>query len=254
MFESVARSYRERAAGVVLSGCGSDAALGSLAIAQAGGVVLAQDDRSSMFFNMPEAAVKTGAVERVLAPALIAEALCQWVKGSPNAPFACREAAQTARARTIKVLIADDHKIVLDGLRVLLESEPGLLVVASVEDGASAIQKAAELAPDVVVMDIRMPGVGGIEASRRILANAPDTRIVALSAESDIRSVDGMFKAGATGYLTKHRAFGELVEAIRAVMQGKVYLSREVARLAAGGYVSSPAQPSPPQAGRERIA
>lgn len=245
MFESVARSYRERALGVVLSGCGADAALGSLAIAQAGGIVLAQDERTSAFAGMPLAAVKTGAVEKVLSPLEIAEALCRWVR----APTRVADASSPARgaASVIKVLIADDHKIVLEGLRVLLEGEPDLLVVASVEDGAAAVRMSRELSPDVVVMDIRMPGVDGVEATRQILAHAPSIRVVALSAESDTRSVDGIFRAGAAGYLTKQRAFAELVQAIRGVMQGKIYLSREIARLVARGLVAPPSpslQPS----------
>lgn len=240
MFESVARSYRERAAGVVLSGCGADAALGSLAIAQAGGVVLAQDERTCGFSGMPEAAVKTGSVERVLGPAEIAAALHRWAHGPGRAPYMPGGSTREQAGAAIKVLIVDDHKIVLDGLRVLLEGESDLRVVASVEDGSTAIRKAAELAPDVVVMDIRMPGLDGVSATRQILALAPATKIIALSAESDVRSVDGMFRAGATGYLTKHRAFAELVQAIRAVLQGRVYLSQEIARLVTRGYVTSP--------------
>jgi two-component system, chemotaxis family, protein-glutamate methylesterase/glutaminase len=219
MFESVGRAYGDRAIGVVLSGCGSDAARGSVALAQAGAIVLAQDEHSSAFSSMPLAAVKTGAVERVLPPGEIAEVLRHW----SQAPAAAGTAA-------LQVLLVDDHRIVLDGLRVLIESEHDMAVVASVDEGTAAVRAAAELAPDVVVMDLRMPGLDGIEATRQILALRPSTKVVALSAESDSRSVDEMFGAGATGYMTKHRAFGELVGAIRSVVRGEVYLSHGLIR------------------------
>jgi two-component system chemotaxis response regulator CheB len=222
MFESVGRAYRDRAIGVVLSGCGSDAARGSLALAQAGGIVLAQDEQSSAFSSMPRAAVRTGAVERVLPPSEIAEALQRW----SDAPGAA-EIAATAR---LQVLLVDDHRIVLDGLRVLIESEPDMAVVAAVEEGTAAVRVAIELAPDVVVMDLRMPGLDGIEATRQILALRPSTRVVALSAENDSKSVEQMFGVGAAGYLTKHRAFGELVSAIRSVVKGEAYLSHGLMR------------------------
>lgn len=238
MFESVGRAYAERAIGVVLSGCGADAALGSLAIARAGGLVIAQDDRTCGFSSMPEAAGRVGAVDLVLTPAEIALELQRVLDDGGLRARAAAPAVTTAPA--ISVVLADDHRIVLDGLRVLLEGEPDIAVVSRSEDGASAIRAAAELAPDVVVMDIRMPGVDGIEATRQILAAAPATRVVALSAESDPRSIDGMLRAGAAGYLTKQRAFGELVQAIRTVMTGKVYLSVDVARMVASGLVAPP--------------
>jgi DNA-binding NarL/FixJ family response regulator len=140
----------------------------------------------------------------------------------------------------IRVVLADDHRMVLDGLRVLLETERDISVVSDVEDGATAIRAAAELQPDVVVMDIRMPGVDGVEATRQILASAPDTRVVGLSAQSDQHSAARMFAAGACGYLTKHRAYGELVQAIRTVMRGKIYLGQETAQLVASGAVAPP--------------
>jgi two-component system chemotaxis response regulator CheB len=241
MFDSVGKAYGDRALGVVLSGCGSDAALGSLAIAQAGGTVIAQDDRTCGFADMPKAAGKIGSVQLVLTPAEIALELDRWVEGRSRTHHIDLTALDDeTRPPRIKVVLADDHKIVLDGLRVLLDGEPDITVVSKTEDGATAIRAAAELAPDVVVMDIRMPGIDGIEATRQILASSPDTRVVALSAETDARSVDGMLRAGAVGFLTKQRAFGELVQAIRAVLQGKIYLSKEVARLVTSGAVAPP--------------
>jgi two-component system chemotaxis response regulator CheB len=241
MFESVGNAYGERAIGVVLSGAGSDAALGSVAIANAGGVVIAQDLRSCEHASMPKAVLEIGSVDRLLTPVEIAAELLRLVEGLPRTErWQASIDDDRAPPPPIRVVLADDHRMVLDGLRVLLETERDVSVVSHVEDGATAISAAAELQPDVVVMDIRMPGIDGIEATRQILASAPATRIVGLSAESDRVSAAKMFAAGACGYLTKHRAYSELVQAIRTVMRGKVYLSQEIARLVASGAVAPP--------------
>ncbi len=247
MFESVGRAYGDRAIGVVLSGAGSDAALGSLAITQAGGHVLAQDDRTCAYSDMPMSAVRVGAVEGVMTPAEIALELQRLLAAGRTFPKRPLSSAADADADAdadavppIRVVIADDHQIVLDGLRVLLEGEADIEVVGKAEDGAAAIRIAAELTPDVVVMDIRMPGLDGVEATREIRRRSPDTRVIALSAESDPQTVDRMLRAGASGYLTKQRAYGELVQAIRAVMNGTLYLTPEVARLIASGTLAAP--------------
>jgi chemotaxis response regulator CheB len=239
MFESVARSYGERAIGVVLSGSGADAALGSLAMAHAGGVVVAQEEGTCRFPGMPAAAVKVGAAARKLSPAEIAQALRDWAQEPAGAATASLPTPLEA-ARTINVLLVDDHRIILDGLRVLLESQPDMKVVGTANDGASALRLAERAAPDVVVMDIRLPGLGGVETTERLLARVPSAKVLALSAESDSRSVNGIFRAGAAGYLSKHRAFGELVQAIRTVMLGGTYLSPEAARLVAQGLILPP--------------
>jgi two-component system chemotaxis response regulator CheB len=237
MFESVARTYGHRALGVVLSGMGRDAALGSLALAQAGAQVIAQDPKTCFGFSgMPETALSTGAVERVLAPAEIARALCAWAEQGSFVPAT----DSSAQATQTKVLLVDDHRIVLDGLHVLLEGQSDMMVVGRAEDGRQAVQVAAELRPDVVVMDIRMPGLDGVNATREIVAHTPHTRVVALSSDTNVQSVNGILKAGATGYLTKQRAFGELAQAIRDVMKGKVYVSREIAELVTRGLVKLP--------------
>jgi LuxR family transcriptional regulator, maltose regulon positive regulatory protein len=131
----------------------------------------------------------------------------------------------------------------LDGLGVLLDAEPDMDVVARVTDGPAAIRASTDLAPDVVVMDLRMPVVDGIAATRQILAALPNTRVIALSADGHRRAVDGMVRAGACGYITKQRAYTELVLAIRTVMQGKIYLSSEAAAMVASGSVSAPSPP-----------
>jgi len=144
------------------------------------------------------------------------------------------------RSVGIRVLLADDHMIMRQGLRTLLENENDLDVVGEAEDGRQAVQKARELVPDVVIMDAAMPGLNGMEATRRILDELNSVRIVALSMHSDKRFVGEMLRAGASGYLLKESAFEELALAIRAVAKGQIYLSPAVAGSVVEGYVSSP--------------
>ncbi|NJD56689.1 MAG: response regulator transcription factor [Nitrospirae bacterium] len=143
---------------------------------------------------------------------------------------------------TIKVLLADDHKIVRDGLRTLLEKNPDIVVAGEAEDGREALQMAQKLLPDVVVMDIAMPDLNGIEATRQILADRSAVRIVALSMHSDKRFVSEMLKAGASAYLLKDCAFEELITAIRTVMKGKIYLSPGIAGVVIGEYIRKDAK------------
>jgi DNA-binding NarL/FixJ family response regulator len=124
-----------------------------------------------------------------------------------------------------KVLIADDHQIVRQGLRLLLEKEPDLKVVAEAEDGRTTVRLARELQPGVIIMDVAMPGLNGIEATRQIISESPATKVIALSMYADRRFVVNMLKAGASGYLLKDCAFEELTRAIRAVLSHKTYLS-----------------------------
>ena len=137
----------------------------------------------------------------------------------------------------MKVLLADDHRIVREGLKSLLEAQADMQVVAEAGDGRQALELAAEHEPDVVVMDVAMPQLNGIEATRRLMNDQPDTRVVALSMHSDRRYVAEALKAGASGYLLKDGAFEELVSAIRAVVANKVYLSPRVAGVVVDDYV-----------------
>lgn len=137
---------------------------------------------------------------------------------------------------TTRVLLVDDHKIVRDGLRAILDKEPGIEVIGEAQDGRSAIELARELVPEVVVMDIAMPDMNGIEATRRICADSP-ARVIALSFYSDKRYVENMLDAGAVGYVHKGAAGDELLRAVQAVMQGKNYLSPEVTGAVVESYV-----------------
>lgn len=128
----------------------------------------------------------------------------------------------------IKVLIAEDHKIVREGLCSLLSKEADIRVIAEAEDGATAVQLARELIPDVVVMDIGLPNLNGIEATRQIVASLPGVKVIGLSMHSDKRYVLEMLKAGAKAYLLKNCAFEEMVQAVRNVIKNKVYLSQKI--------------------------
>ncbi len=126
---------------------------------------------------------------------------------------------------TIKIILADDHQIVRQGLRTLLACEPDMKVVGEADNGRSTLGLAEELAPDVIIMDISMPDLNGIDATRQILQKSPAVKIIALSMHSDSLFVMNMFKSGALGYLLKDCALEELVKAIRTVMREKTYIS-----------------------------
>ena len=130
----------------------------------------------------------------------------------------------------VKILLADDSKIMRDLLRSFLEKQPGMEVVAEAENGRTAIKLTRKFRPDVIVMDIIMPDLNGIDATRRIVEEFPGTKVIALSMHSDRQFVSGMLKAGALGYLLKDCVFEELAPAVRAVLNNQTYLSSKLAR------------------------
>ncbi|MFH1550730.1 MAG: response regulator transcription factor [Planctomycetota bacterium] len=130
---------------------------------------------------------------------------------------------------TIRILLVDDHRIVREGIRSLLEDDPDLEVIAEAENGRQAVQLSRELSPDVVILDVAMPDLNGIEATRQIVADVPGTRVIALSMHRAKRFVAEMFKAGASGYLPKDCASSEMVLAIRDVVANRTYLSPRIA-------------------------
>jgi two-component system response regulator NreC len=138
---------------------------------------------------------------------------------------------------TIRIVLADDHKIVRDGLKSMLAEETGMQVVAEAEDGRTAVRLAHDLSPDVVVMDVGMPQLNGIDACRQIADQLPHVRVIALSMHSDRHFVQEMLKAGASGYLLKDCAFDELAKAIRSVMANGTYLCPAVAVVVVDDYV-----------------
>lgn len=130
----------------------------------------------------------------------------------------------------VRVMLVDDHAVVRMGFRLLLEGAPDIRVTAEAESGEEAVRRFQEVKPDVVVMDISMPGIGGIEAIDRILAREPQARILVLSAHEDAMHARRVLKAGAVGYLTKRSAAEELMQAIRQVALGKTYLEPTIAQ------------------------
>jgi DNA-binding NarL/FixJ family response regulator len=148
-----------------------------------------------------------------------------------------------------RILLADDHTIIRQGLCSLLEKQPDIEVVGEVGDGRKAIESVRELAPDIVIMDITMPNLNGIDATRKIVAEIGGTKVIALSMHSSRRFVTEMLKAGASGYVLKECLFDELVEAIKTVLNGGIYLSPRITGVVVDDYVkrlSTKYQPEAP--------
>ena len=136
----------------------------------------------------------------------------------------------------LRILLADDHTVVRQGLRKVLEERPEWQVVAEAGDGRDAVRLAEEFRPDVAVVDVAMPLLNGIEATRQITKRAPQTKVLVLSMYSDEAYVTQMLKAGAIGYLLKDSADVDLLQAVQAVSQGKAFFSPAVARLMSDDY------------------
>jgi DNA-binding NarL/FixJ family response regulator len=144
---------------------------------------------------------------------------------------------------SIRILLADDHKIVRDGLRTLIEKEAGMEVAGEADNGRKILKMAQKIHPHVVIMDVTMPDMNGIDATRKITNEIPGVKVIALSMHSDRRFVLGMLEAGASGYLLKDCAFDELAKAIRNVAAGHTYLSPSVADVVVKGYLDKLSEP-----------
>ncbi len=143
----------------------------------------------------------------------------------------------------IKIVLADDHQIVRQGLRALLATESDIKVVAEADNGRSVLRLVKEFLPDLVIMDISMPDLNGIDATRQIIADYPTIKVIALSMHSDSLFVLNMLKAGASGYLLKDCALGELVKAIRSVLNQKTYLSPGISDVVIKDFISRNSSP-----------
>jgi DNA-binding NarL/FixJ family response regulator len=144
---------------------------------------------------------------------------------------------------TTRIVLADDHKMMRDGLRKLLDLQPGMAVVGEAEDGRALLDVVSEVRPDVVLLDVSMPGMNGIEAVRRIRGMRDGTRVIMLSMHADRRFVVESLKAGASGYLLKDDGFDELVRAVDLVMSAQVALAPRLAQAVINDYVAQ-ADPS----------
>ncbi len=140
---------------------------------------------------------------------------------------------------SIRILIADDHKIVRDGLSGLIRTQKDMEIIGEAENGMTAVKLASKASPDIVIMDVSMPDLNGMEATRKIISAAPNAKVIALSMHSDRRYVLGMLEAGVKGYVIKDSAFAELAGAIRAVSANKSYLSPGITDIVVNAYAGN---------------
>ncbi|MFM7482596.1 MAG: response regulator [Candidatus Methylopumilus sp.] len=143
----------------------------------------------------------------------------------------------------IKILLVDDHAVVRMGFKMLIEAEADIKVIGEAESGEVAVKLSQELKPDIIVMDITMPGIGGLEAIDRIIAKDKNTKILVLSAHEDSVHPKRVLNAGAMGYLTKRSAAEELIKAIKSIHQGKRYLEPNIAQQMAITQLSGETNP-----------
>lgn len=139
---------------------------------------------------------------------------------------------------SIRIILADDHQIIREGVRALLAGLPGMDVIAEAGNGRTAVSLALKLKPDVVIMDIGMPDLNGMEATSQIRVQAPGVHVIALSMHRDVRFVSEMLRAGASGYLLKESAFEELARAIQTVTRDEIYLSPSISGTVVRDYLS----------------
>jgi DNA-binding NarL/FixJ family response regulator len=147
-------------------------------------------------------------------------------------------------ARPLRVLLADDHAIVRQGLKLLIDSQPDMSVVGELADGNGVLDQATALKPDIVVMDVSMPGMNGLVATRTLKGAHPDITIVALTRHDDDTYLEELLRAGASGYVLKQSAPAELLQAIRAVAAGGVYLDPAMTSRVADGLLTRKAEAS----------
>jgi DNA-binding NarL/FixJ family response regulator len=148
----------------------------------------------------------------------------------------------------MRILLVDDHKIIRDGLRAILEKQEGMVVVGEASNGHEALSLLPKIRTNLAIMDVTMPGLNGIEATRRITSEAPDVKVIGLSMNSDRRYVVAMLSAGAAGYLLKNDAADELIRAIQAVGAGQTYLSPAIAGVVVDTMLNQTAAAEPPRA------
>jgi DNA-binding NarL/FixJ family response regulator len=144
----------------------------------------------------------------------------------------------------MKIVLVDDHEIMREGMCALLQKRPDMQVVGQAADGRIAVTLVEELRPDIVIMDIGMPNLNGIDATQQMIANNPHLKVMALSTHSDGAIVARMIKAGATGYMLKESAFAELVNGLDAMMSGKTFLCSRIAKVVFSDYINMVTNPN----------
>jgi DNA-binding NarL/FixJ family response regulator len=154
--------------------------------------------------------------------------------------------------KKLRILLADDHTVLREGLKVLLDGQPGMMVVGEAADGREALEKAAELKPDVVVMDLSMPGLNGLQATGMLRAKYPAIKVVVLTAHEDESYLTQLCKAGAAGYVLKHSAGEQLVLAIRMAVAGQAFFDPSLAGKALARLTARPS--ASPQAANPRLS
>src|SRR5581483_7768207 len=152
-----------------------------------------------------------------------------------------------------RIFIADDHEVVRKGLMALLQAQPDWEVCGEAADGREAVEKAQQLKPDVVILDIWMPSLNGLEATRQILKTNPQARVLILTLHDSDQVVREVLNAGARGYLLKSDAASDLVAAVEALRRDKTYFTSKVAAMVLEGYLKGGAAPTPAQVGRNRL-
>jgi DNA-binding NarL/FixJ family response regulator len=154
----------------------------------------------------------------------------------------------------LRLLLADDHEIVRKGLRALLEAEPGWQVAAEAADGRDAVEKAQQIKPDIAILDISMPSLNGLEATRQIVKGISQTKVLVLTMHDSDPLIQRVLEAGARGYLLKSDAARDLVAAVDALRRNKTFFTPKVARLVLEGYLDkSPRESSSPEGGSCRL-
>lgn len=148
-------------------------------------------------------------------------------------------------ATPLRILVVDDHAIVREGLKLLIDSQPDMSVVGEAADGQAALDRARSLEPDVVVMDISMPGMSGLSATRTLKQQQPTVSIVALTRHDDDTYIEELLRGGASAYVLKHSPPTEFLKAIRAVAAGGIYVDRAMTSRVADGILARPAEISP---------
>jgi DNA-binding NarL/FixJ family response regulator len=138
---------------------------------------------------------------------------------------------------SITVFLADDHRMVREGFRLLLETQPDIKVAGEAGNGREAVRQVAKLVPDIVLMDIEMPELNGIEATRQMCETSPSTRVIILSMYSTAQHISRAFKAGAQGYILKESAGDDMIKAVRTVHNGNIFLCNEISETIVGDYV-----------------